>query len=161
MPRFSPVGYRGELPQPDYEHWPIGHYGGRGNRQDHTGPNGPWLEGAAAQWMRPPRPRHPPNQPKNYHRSDERIFEQVCELLTDHGDIDASDIEVIVDDADVILRGTVRSRWARFYVEDLAFAVPGVRDVVNELTIRRYPDGTEVGGPTTDARGRLPNPYYR
>lgn len=151
MPSHSAVPYRGAEPglEQDYEHLPAGHYGGRGNRQDHTGPNGPWLEGAAAPYMRAPRPRqeHLANRPKNYRRSDARIFEEVCELLTDHGDIDASDIEVTVDDGDVILRGTVRSRWARFYTEDLVMSVNGVRDVVNELRIARNPDGTEIGGP--------------
>jgi osmotically-inducible protein OsmY len=101
------------------------------------------------------------NRPKNYVRPDHRIFEEVCELLTDHGDIDASDIEVIVDDGDVILRGTVRSRWARFYTEDLVMLVGGVRDVVNELEIARTPDGRELGGPTSDSGSdRFPRRHY-
>lgn len=165
MPSHSPMPYREGEPElePDYEHLPVGHYGGRGNRQDHTGPSGPWLESAAAPYMRAPRARHEhfANRPKNYVRSDERIFEEVCELLTDHGDIDASNIEVTVDDGDVVLRGTVRSRWARFYTEDLVMSVSGVRDVVNGLQIARNPDGTEVGGPTTDAGGgTLPKRHY-
>jgi osmotically-inducible protein OsmY len=106
--------------------------------------------------MRPPQARHEHfvgasgNGPKGYQRSDARLFEEVCEVLADHGDIDASEIEVTIDDGDVILRGTVRSRWARFYAEDLAAGVPGVRDVVNELRVARGPGGGELGGPTSD-----------
>ncbi len=111
---------------------------GRGSR-------GPWRRTCAS----------PARGPKNYVRPDARIFEDVCEMLTDHGDLDASEIEVTVDDGDVILRGTVRSRWAKYYAEDLAMAAGGVRDVVNELRIARNPNGSEVGGPTTDTGGGL------
>jgi len=150
MPQIDPR--LEETVRHDHEHWPSGHYRGRGNRQDHTGPNGPWLEGASTHNVVQPRARHPHfvNQPKGYRRSDERIFDEVCEALSDHGDIDASDIEVTVDEGDVILRGTVRSRWARFYSEDLAAGVRGVRDVVNELRIARGPGGRELGAPTSD-----------
>lgn len=161
MPSYHDAGHRDPELEHDHEHWPVGHYRGRGNRQDHTGPNGPYLEGAGSEHLRPPSPP-PRRQPKNYVRSDRRIFEEVCELLTDHGDIDASDIEVIVDDRDVILRGTVRSRWAFFYVEDLILDVTGVRDIVNELRIARAPDGRMLEGPTTDGGGpsgpRWPRP---
>lgn len=119
----------------DHEHFPVGFYRGRGRRQDHTGPSGPWLERAASGYLRAPEAR--PTGPKGYRRSDERIFEEVCAALEDHGDIDASDIEVTVDESDVILRGTVRSRWSKYYAEDLAAGIPGVRDVVNELRIVR------------------------
>lgn len=146
MQNYDPALFY-EGPQHDHEHWPAGHYRGRGNRQDHTGPNGPWLEGVGAEHMRSPRAR----MPKGYRRSDERIFEEVCEVLSDHGDIDASDIEVTVDDGDVILRGTARSRWARYYAEDLAAGVRGVRDVVNELRIARDAEGRPLEGPTSDA----------
>jgi osmotically-inducible protein OsmY len=92
--------------------------------------------------MTAPHARHErPTQPKGYRRSDARILDDVCELLSDHGDLDASDIEVVVDDGDVILRGTVESRWAKFDAEHVAGAVRGVRDVVNELRVARTPGG--------------------
>jgi hypothetical protein len=146
----------GAGPQHDHEHWPAGHYRGRGNRQDHTGPNGPWLEGGPARYMTPPRARHPSTPPKGYVRSDARIFEEVCEALTDHGDLDASDIEVTVEEGVVTLLGTVRSRWARWYAEDLAAGVRGVEDVICKLRIARTGDGREAGGPTGDGGGALP-----
>src|SRR5262245_29949641 len=45
--------------------------------------------------------------PKNYKRSDERIEEDVCERLTENAELDASDITVQVQNAEVTLSGTV------------------------------------------------------
>ena len=89
--------------------------------------------------------------PKGYRRKDEQIREDVCELLAGHGDLDASEIEVEVTDGDVFLRGSVRSRWAKLYAEDLAASARGVRDVMNHLRILRDVRGEEQGGPTTGA----------
>ncbi len=50
--------------------------------------------------------------PKGYVRSDERIREEVCELLAD-ADVDASEITVTVEDGEVTLLGTVDSRHAK------------------------------------------------
>jgi hypothetical protein len=54
-PSFSPPELRH-----DHEHWPVGHYRGRGYRQDETGPNGPWLERGPSRFMVQPgaRSRH-------------------------------------------------------------------------------------------------------
>jgi len=71
--------------------------------------------------------------PRHYRRSDERIREDVCERLTQDGYLDASDIEVDVRDAEVILRGSVDSRRSKRRAEDMAEDVFGVRDVRNEL----------------------------
>ena len=67
--------------------------------------------------------------PRGYRRSDERIREDVCELLTRHGEIDASDMDVDVRDATVILRGTADSGRTRRLAEELVEEIPGVRDV--------------------------------
>jgi hypothetical protein len=80
--------------------------------------------------------------PKGYKRSDERIREDVCEALADHPDVDASEIEVRVRDGEVILTGTVESRWMKRQAEDAVEFVPGVRDVRVELTIPRNTDDT-------------------
>ena len=83
--------------------------------------------------------------PRGYRRSRERITEDVCDALTWHSDLDASDIEVDVDDSEVTLRGTVESRWAKRLADDLAESVIGVRDVHNRLTIRRDADDEHEG----------------
>lgn len=73
--------------------------------------------------------------PKNYRRSDQRIFEDVCDWLTEDLAIDAANIEVTVQDAEVTLTGTVRSRQMKRWVRDLVEKVHGVRDVHNQLRI--------------------------
>ncbi len=67
--------------------------------------------------------------PKSFVRSDERIKERVSELLTDHDDIDASNIEVAVKNGEVTLTGTVDDRYQRRMMEDLVEGISGVRDV--------------------------------
>ncbi|MCZ7575316.1 MAG: BON domain-containing protein [Ardenticatenaceae bacterium] len=77
--------------------------------------------------------------PRGYQRSDERICEDVCEALTAHGYLDASQIEVDVSNGEVTLRGTVRNRQAKRMAEDVAESVPGARDIYNRLRIREEP----------------------
>lgn len=72
--------------------------------------------------------------PKGYLRSDSSIYEDVCALLED-ADVDPSDVTVSVDDREVMLSGTVDDRWSKRYVEDLAYSVRGVSDVINNLRV--------------------------
>ena len=51
--------------------------------------------------------------PRNYQRSDQRIRDDVIERLTLHGDIDASDMQVEVNDGQVTLKGMVETRRER------------------------------------------------
>jgi hypothetical protein len=74
--------------------------------------------------------------PRGYQRSDERIREDICERLTWHGQLDASDVELDVNSGEVTLRGTVDSRWAKREAEDLADSVAGVREVHNQLRVK-------------------------
>lgn len=73
--------------------------------------------------------------PKNYHRSDERIYEEICEILTLDPDIDASGIEVEVKDGEVTLRGTVETKTLRGYAEDAIEHVFGVKGVHNLIEV--------------------------
>jgi hypothetical protein len=88
--------------------------------------------------------------PRGYVRSDERIREQVCEALTDHDAVDARDIEVDVQGGEVILTGTVRERAMKRYAELAAESCGGVKDVHNQLRIRRdeSPNGPGSGPET-------------
>lgn len=81
------------------------------------------------------RESHRGRGPKNWRRSDERIREMVNERLTDHDDVDATDIEVAVSDGEVSLTGMVTSRREKRIAEDIAWSSPGVHDVHNRLTI--------------------------
>jgi hypothetical protein len=71
--------------------------------------------------------------PKNYTRSDERIREDVNEMLTQHPDIDASDIEVEVENGVVTLNGAVPDKQSKRMCEDAIENLPGVKDVRVEL----------------------------
>ncbi len=75
--------------------------------------------------------------PKGYVRPDSRIYEEVCERLTRHGQIDARDVTVEVARGEVSLRGSVDSRRTKRMVEDAIESVAGARDVHNELNISR------------------------
>lgn len=79
---------------------------------------------------------HTGRGPQNYHRSDERIYEDVCQRLTMHGQIDPSKVQIEVHQGEVLLRGSVDSRRTKRMVEDTIDTVSGVQDVHNELTIR-------------------------
>ncbi len=73
--------------------------------------------------------------PRGYTRSDDRLKEVICEMLTDAEDIDASDIEVTVTEAVVVLDGSVDDRWTKYQTEEMAGQVPGVKDVRNQLRV--------------------------
>ena len=75
--------------------------------------------------------------PKNYRRSDERIREDVCERLTDDHYVDASDIEVNVQNGIVTLSGSVDDRASKRRAEDVVESVRGVTDVQNQIRITR------------------------
>lgn len=78
--------------------------------------------------------------PKGYKRSDERIREEVCETLSRHPRIDASDIEVKVEDACVTLSGGVESREMKRAAEMAIENISGVDDVKNELRMKKADD---------------------
>ncbi|MGE5139163.1 MAG: BON domain-containing protein [Rudaea sp.] len=75
--------------------------------------------------------------PGNYQRSDERISEDVCDLYYVNGQLDARDIDVHVENGEVTLTGSAPDRRMKRLAEDLAFGIPGVVDVNNQLKIPR------------------------
>jgi hypothetical protein len=75
--------------------------------------------------------------PKDYRRSDDRIREDVSDKLADDDRVDASEIEVMVNNAEVTLTGTVDSREAKRRAEDVAEQVSGVQHVQNNIRVNR------------------------
>lgn len=73
--------------------------------------------------------------PCGYRRSDDRIREDACELLTDDAQIDASNTEVAVQDGEVTLSGGVNSRAEKRRAEDIIAQLSGVKDVHNRLRV--------------------------
>ncbi len=74
--------------------------------------------------------------PKNYHRSDQRVFEDVCEELSQHDNVDASDIEVTVSSGEVVLDGTVATQRMKEHIEEIVTAVAGVKTLRDLLRTR-------------------------
>jgi len=88
---------------------------------------------------------HAGRGPKNYRRSDDRIREELCDRLMAHPEIDASEIEVEVKEARVVLRGTVPDRRTKHRAEDLADHVLGALEIDNQLRVRRGEEPTPKG----------------
>jgi osmotically-inducible protein OsmY len=81
--------------------------------------------------------KHHGKGPKGYNRSDDRIKEEVCDLLMRDSDIDAGDITVEVKQCVVTLSGEVESKQIKRSVEDLCEDILGVQDVENQLKVSR------------------------
>jgi hypothetical protein len=73
--------------------------------------------------------------PRNYQRSDDRIREDVNERLTQDGRVDATEIEVQVQNGEVTLTGSVSDRRMRRMAEESIENISGVRDVRNDLRV--------------------------
>jgi len=75
--------------------------------------------------------------PRGYRRSDERIREDINDRLTDDWYVDASDVEVTVNNGMVTLTGRVDRRDDKRRAEDIVESVSGVMDVSNQLRVER------------------------
>jgi osmotically-inducible protein OsmY len=71
--------------------------------------------------------------PKGYERSQDRIKEDISDRLTDDDSIDASDIEINVNNGEVTLSGTVSDKQTKRRVEDMIESMSGVKSVQNNL----------------------------
>lgn len=74
--------------------------------------------------------------PRGYTKSDARIHEQVSDGLADDGELDASDMEVLVRGGEVTLNGYVWSRQDKRRAEDIADTIAGVVHVQNNLRVK-------------------------
>ncbi len=101
--------------------------------------------------------RHSGKGPKGYKRSDDRIQEEVCEMLERHPLVDASSIEVTVKDGLVTLSGSVEDRNQKRLAEIAVENCRGVKDVQNRLSFGQTQNGgmsssQDAGVPTTASR---------
>jgi osmotically-inducible protein OsmY len=101
--------------------------------------------------------------PKRYHRPDERIREDVCERLTEHPDIDASEVEIQVNNGEVTLAGSVDDRHQKRLAEDVIENLWGVRDVHNHLRVstglgQRMGEALGLRDEREDERNRTSSP---
>ena len=112
--------------------------------RDSSSSGSPWQMTYAEFWLVPG-----PNSgkgPKGFQRSTENVKETICERLQDHGELDASEIDVSVDDDEVTLKGEVCSRQEKRLAEQCAESVRGIRDVHNHLTVKRDSDDSRSSG---------------
>lgn len=80
--------------------------------------------------------RHRGVGPRGYQRRPERMYEELCDRLMEHPELDASDIEVRIDGTEVTLSGTVTERPAKRLAEDIADHIVGLTHVQNNLRVR-------------------------
>ena|SRR5947208_6224026 len=74
--------------------------------------------------------------PRGYARSPARIYEDLCDRLTENPFIDATDIEVTVGGTEVTLSGAVQDTIAMRQAQAIAEEVAGVTHVHNRLQLR-------------------------
>lgn len=111
-----------------------GRYGqGNGGQAGYLGGTG--TMSGAGMWQTPG--PHTGKGPQGYQRSDDRIRDDVCDMLTQHGQLDASGIEVQVHHGEVTLLGSVTDRQSKRMAEDVAEAATGVKDVHNQLRVQQ------------------------
>jgi osmotically-inducible protein OsmY len=84
--------------------------------------------------------------PQGYTRSDQRINEDVCDRLTDDDMVDATQIEVKVQNGEVTLTGKVADRAMKYRAEEIAEQISGVKDVDNQIKISREHRDTQLSG---------------
>jgi hypothetical protein len=94
--------------------------------------------------------------PRGYRRPDERIREEISDALTRHPNVDATNIDVKVIDAEVTLAGAVEDRFQKRMAEMLAERIEGVRDVHNQIKVQRsnVESTNNMTGTTTTTTGR-------
>lgn len=115
-------------------------YGERGRAQGNGGRFGSSSQGMAQSGMEADLGPYSGRGPRGYQRSDDRIREEVCEALTRHGGVDATEINVSVHNGDVTLSGNVDDRRQKRMAEDCIETLSGVKDVNNQLRVGGMPD---------------------
>jgi osmotically-inducible protein OsmY len=133
MPEWDPDGENSE-PERDYRR----DYTAGRRRQDNQ--RGVWsIGGDPREPGERPCGSHAGKGPRNYRRSDARIYEDVCEALTRDGEVDATDLEVNVQDGQVTLSGSVAADDMNQRAEAVAACCAGVRGVQNRLETKAPP----------------------
>lgn len=87
--------------------------------------------------------------PKGYKRSDDRLREDVCEALSNHYSIDASEVEVNVTEGVLTLSGHVENRHMKRMIEDVVDHVSGITDVNNEIKVQSQTQSHSQSNSTT------------
>lgn len=122
--------YRGDYGDRDFYRGSYGDRGMYGREGDYRYRSEPYSD----DWTQGP---YSGVGPRGYRRTDDRIRDDVNDRLTWHGYVDATDINVEVNDGIVTLSGEVNTRREKRMAEDAAESVLGVDDVNNQLRVRQ------------------------
>jgi osmotically-inducible protein OsmY len=95
---------------------------------------------------------HKGKGPRSYQRSDMRIREDIHDRLLEDPYIDATDIEVTVNNGEVTLSGTVDDRQAKRRAEDILDDISGIKHLENRLRAR-LPGGHVVNIKNSEQSG--------
>jgi len=95
-------------------------------------PQGQWTGGGTGTMDRP----RTGTGPKGYKRSNDRIREEISDIMMVRGDLDASNVTISVAEGVVTLEGTVDDRNTKRAIEDLAEGVLGVDEVNNRVRVQ-------------------------
>ena len=95
----------------------------------------PWKQGSVDPQSAPMPHTQAGKGPRGYVRRDERIYEDVCEVLTCNDEIDASRVEVAVKAGKLLLTGHVATQWAKHEIEKISRLCPGVKEIENKLEL--------------------------
>jgi ferritin-like metal-binding protein YciE len=74
--------------------------------------------------------------PSGYDSAGDPVGQEVYSRLTQHGQVDASNIEIVIDDGEVLLEGTVNSEETKRLAEEAVETVSGVDRVQNLLRVQ-------------------------
>ena len=85
--------------------------------------------------------------PRGYKRSDQRIMDDIFDVVSSDFMLDSSDVEINVSNGVVTLSGYVLDRRDKRRIEDVVESIPGVIDVENRIRVN-----TERGIPTNLSR---------
>jgi len=91
------------------------------------------------------RDNHQGRGPRNYVRANERIRDDINDRLTDDPYVDASEIEVNVENGEVSLNGSIENRNQRHRAEIIAEQVSGVTHVQNNLRVHARQSNLQQG----------------
>ena len=83
---------------------------------------------------------HSGKGPKGYTRTDDKLKDEINEKLYHDSHVDASDVDVTVENGEATLTGTVENKMAKRRIEDIVESIAGVRDVENRLKVKSSSD---------------------
>lgn len=111
-------------------------YGGYGSGSSFGRGSGGWSSSGSSFGQQQGRGRFWGRGPKNFKVSKESIENEVNRRLYEHPELDATNIEVTVEESGVVrLSGSVDDRQAKRLAEDVAEEAFGVKEVRNEIRI--------------------------